>query len=196
MIFSSNRASQARNPAADYIVTLYLFALALAVAVHEVGHLFAGWMVGFRFSSITIGPIGLRLEYGRLKIHFQSRLPAGGYAGMHVNQIRRLRCRLLIFTAGGPAANLLSAAVIPFFLAHASLNDSWLSVAAEIFWIISRILGIANLLPFRIAILYPDGAMIRLLLWSRSQARRWISNRRHWRPKPEESGQSIGNGHG
>ncbi|HET6179724.1 MAG TPA: hypothetical protein VFE61_22570 [Candidatus Sulfotelmatobacter sp.] len=64
-------------------------------------------MVGFRFSSIAIGPIGLRLEYGRLKIHFQSRLPAGGYAGMHVNRIRRLRRRLLIFTAGGPAANLL-----------------------------------------------------------------------------------------
>jgi hypothetical protein len=132
-------------------------------------------MVGFRFRSITIGPIGLRLEYGRLKIHFQSRLPAGGYAGMHVNRIRRLRRRLLIFTAGGPAANLLSAAVTRFFLAHSSLNDNWLSVAAEIFWIISAILGIANLLPFRIGILYPDGAMIRMLLWSRSQARRWIS---------------------
>jgi hypothetical protein len=37
-------------------------------------------------------------------------------------------------------------------------------VAAEIFWIISAILGIANLLPFRIGILYPDGAMIRMLL--------------------------------
>ena len=103
--------------AANFVGIESLACLALAVIVHEVGHLLAGWMVGFRFSSITIGPMAVRLEYGRLRAGFRRVLPAAGHAGMHIDRIRRLRRRLLRFIAGGPLANLLTAALAGSWLA-------------------------------------------------------------------------------
>jgi hypothetical protein len=43
-----------RNPKVGFI--LAVSALTLTTIVHELGHLFAGWMVGFRFSVIHLGP--------------------------------------------------------------------------------------------------------------------------------------------
>ena len=71
-------------------------------------------------------------------------------------------------------ANLLSAALIALFLASDPLPTSWLSVAGDIFWMISLI-GVANLFPFRLGTRYSDGARIAMLLTSRSKSRRWIS---------------------
>src|SRR3974390_2203094 len=104
LIASSNGALEARNPAADYILLIYISAIVSAIVAHELGHLLAGWLVGFRFNSIMIGPVLLLLEYRRLKLQIRRPHPAGGYSGMHVNRIRRLRRRLLIFIAAGPAA--------------------------------------------------------------------------------------------
>ncbi len=154
---------------------LFFLALGLTLVVHESGHLLAGWMVEFRFNSISIGPFSVRMEYGRLKVQIRRMLPAGGYAGMHVDKIRRLRHRLLVFTAGGPAANLLSAALVASFLAYDPLATSWLSVAGDIFWKISVMIGFANFLPFRLGMLYPDGARIAMLFASRARSRRWMS---------------------
>lgn len=175
LITASNRARAARNPAQDYILLLFFATLSLSIVMHELGHLLAGWMVGFRFNSITIGPFSLRMEYGRLKVQVRRALPAGGYAGMHINRIRRLRRRLLIFTAGGPLANLLSATLVASFLAYDPMPTSWLSVAGEIFWKVSVMIGVANFLPFRLGALYPDGARIAMLIGSRGRSRRWMS---------------------
>jgi hypothetical protein len=41
------------------LLVSYLLAIAavfLAITVHELGHLFAGWAVGFRFSFISVEP--------------------------------------------------------------------------------------------------------------------------------------------
>jgi membrane-associated protease RseP (regulator of RpoE activity) len=175
MINASNHARAERNPAREYILLLFFLVLALTVVVHESGHLLAGWMVGFRFNAIAIGPFSARMEYGRLKVQVRKALPAGGYAGMGVNQVRRLRRRLLAFIAGGPMANLLSAALIALFLAYDPLLTSWLSVAGDIFWKISAMIGVANFLPFRLGMLYTDGARIVMLFTSRSRSQRWMS---------------------
>lgn len=175
LIASSNRARATRNPAQDYILSLFFLVLVSNIVVHELGHLLAGWMVEFRFNSINIGPLSVRMEYGRLKVQVRKTLPAGGYAGMHVDRVRRLRRRLLVFTAGGPSANLLSAALIASLLAYDPLPTSWLSVAGDIFWKISVLIGVANFLPFRLGMLYPDGARIAMLFTSRARSRRWMS---------------------
>ena len=67
VISVANEARRFGQDSANFVLVEYLACFALAVIVHEIGHLLSGWMVGFRFSSITIGPIALRLEYGRLR---------------------------------------------------------------------------------------------------------------------------------
>src|SRR5258707_5552884 len=49
----------------------YFASLGLAVAIHELGHLTAGWLVGFHFSHISVGPLSVRVEYGRLKVQIR-----------------------------------------------------------------------------------------------------------------------------
>ncbi|MGH9641814.1 MAG: hypothetical protein ACRD3Q_05265, partial [Terriglobales bacterium] len=45
---------KSRKPAIGFV--LLISALALTIAVHELGHLLAGWAVGFRFKLINLGP--------------------------------------------------------------------------------------------------------------------------------------------
>ena len=172
LIRVANQASG--SPAGDFIGVSYLLSFVAAIIVHELGHLLAGWMVGFHFSSFTIGPFSLFLEYGKLRFRIRRTLPAGGYAGMHIDRVRRLRHRLMIFSAAGPAANLVSAGITAACLAFVSSITPW-SLAAELFWMLSAILGVANLFPFRLGALYPDGARMWMLLFSREKARRWLS---------------------
>ena len=51
-----------------YSLLLFFSAFVLCIAVHEMGHLVAGWAVGFRFSFVSVGPFSLRLEHGMLKV--------------------------------------------------------------------------------------------------------------------------------
>jgi Zn-dependent protease len=174
LISASNKARETGTSAADYVFFAYFLALVMIVVVHELGHLLAGWMVGFHFSSITIGPLSLFMEYGRLRLRLRRTMPAGGYAGMQINSVRRLRRRLLVFTVAGPAANLLSAAAVASFLASVPQPGFWLSTLGDLFWMMSVIIGVVNLLPFRFGTLYLDGARIWMLLSSRAKSRRWF----------------------
>ena len=176
LIASSNSARDARNPAPDYVFAFYFLAFALAVLLHELGHLLGGWSVGLRFSLLSVGPFSLRVEYGRLTIRVRREVPAGGYAGMHLDRVRRLRHRLLIFTAAGPAANLFSAAVAAVFLNYLlpAAGSNWESIPTRAFLQVSLILGLLNLAPFRSGMLFTDGARIAMLLRSRARSRRWM----------------------
>src|SRR5579863_2530590 len=90
LILAANVASHGRNSAGNFIFASYILAFLAVVIVHECGHLLAGWMVGFRFSRVAIGPFCLKIEHGRLKVEARGRLTgAAGYAGMHVNKVRR-----------------------------------------------------------------------------------------------------------
>jgi hypothetical protein len=85
--------------------------LLIDLAVHECGHIAAGWCAGFRFERICIGPLLVRrVEDGwGFSLH-----PAmswgGGFALATPRDARRVRPGLLMFFAGGPAASLLLAA--------------------------------------------------------------------------------------
>jgi hypothetical protein len=135
-------------------------------------------MVGFRFSRVSIGPFCLKIEHGKLKVAGRGRwVGAAAYAGMHVNGARRLHRRLLIFTAGGPAGNFVSFAVLTALLdyfAPGALNN-WLVLPARLFAQISLIVGAVNLVPFSVGALFSDGARMTMLFRSRVRSRRWLS---------------------
>lgn len=174
LIVVGRQANTHLNPGLDLLS--FFFVLALAVIVHELGHLSAGWVVGFRFSSVQVGPLSLRIEHGMLKACFRLEMTALGYAGMHVNRLLRLRRRMLVYIAAGPAANLLSVptAVLIFNNAFPQMGNTWVATPVAQFAFISLLLSVLSLIPLRPALM-SDGARIEMLLRSRDRSRRWLS---------------------
>ncbi|HLM81596.1 MAG TPA: hypothetical protein VK302_13330 [Terriglobales bacterium] len=165
---------KSRNPKVGCV--LLISALALTVPIHELGYLIAGWMAGFRFSVIHIGPFSLTLEHGRFKARMTREMIADGAVGMHIKSVRRLHRRLLIGLAGGSAANLLSipAAFLLVGNVLSDLGETRQGTLAAQFVVFSVLSIIVNLWPTR-AVMLSDGARIEMLLCSRDRSRRWMS---------------------
>lgn len=89
---------------------------------------------------------------------------------MYANRVRNLRRRLLIYTAGGPGANLLSVMAV-VTISHLTAADSGVATAIGLFGAISLLLTMISLLP----IAPTDGGLIELLLCSPLPARRFMS---------------------
>ena len=94
-------------------------ALLLSVTLHEMGHIVTARLLGVRFSSLRLSPMGAALT------------PLGGMGGY--------REEILVALAG-PCVNLLSA-----LLFHKATSNSFL----HFFVISSSFLGLLNLLPIR-----------------------------------------------
>ena len=166
---------KSKDPKTAFIVLAC--ALALTIIVHELGHLSAGWMVGFRFNTIHLGPFSLGVEHGRLKMRVRREMLAAGATGMHVRTVRRLRRRLLFFTMGGPLANMVSVPITVVLVNHVfpQFANTPLGALAAQFTVFSLISAMVNLMPIRSGVLLSDGARIEMLLRSRERGRRWLS---------------------
>ncbi len=162
----------------NHALLLWVAAFTLAIVIHEFGHVLAGWALGFRFSFISVGPFSLRVEHGVLKIRIRRDMPALGYAGMNVCQVRRLRSRLLIYIAAGPAANLISIPVIVPLVNYAFPwpSNTWVAALAARFAGISLLSALLSLVPFGFgSMVSSDGSRILMLATSRERARRWLN---------------------
>lgn len=151
-------------------------ALFFAVLIHELGHLLAGWYVGFRFRCIAIWPFALSLEHGSLKLRFLREFIASGYAGMDADTVVRLRRRLLLVIAAGPTANLITVPIAVLF-AHTLLatHPLLLSFANQLA-MISILSAVLSLLPLPVRHgLFSDGSRIAMLLRDRERTRRLLS---------------------
>jgi hypothetical protein len=162
------------GPQPGLALLFYFTILGLVVTIHELGHLAAGWIVGFHFSHISIGPLTLRIQYGRLNVQLRRGLGALGYAGMHIETVKKARRNLLTFVAAGPGANLLSGALATAFvyLASPTLRDSWVLPFAAGFSALSFIMAGLSLIPYGRS----DGGRLWMLVSSREGTRRWIAS--------------------
>jgi hypothetical protein len=109
-------------------------------------------------------------------VHIRREMLALGYAGMHVDRVCRLRRRMLIYIAAGPAANLLSVPATILLVNHAfpRLGGSWVAAPAAEFAVFSLIAAMLSLVPMQ-SVLSSDGARIAMLLRSRDRSRRWLT---------------------
>jgi hypothetical protein len=119
----------------------------LSIFIHEVGHLFAAWLVGWKPLDLTVGRDKSRTLFriGDLRIHF--RIPAvGGRARAVALSPNYFRLKQLIFIAGGPgisiAVGLLLWGLVSNELWMSRLSDWWgemamyfLFVAAVFVWL-------------------------------------------------------------
>ncbi len=148
-----------------------LLLILLGIAVHEIGHLIAGWAAGFHFNSLQIGPLFLEEDYGALRARLSLDMMYLGHSGMYAGSVRKLRRRLSIYIAGGPSANLLSFITIVLISHLLPVSDSSAATAAGEFGVISLILTLISVLPIGGS----DGRLIEMLWRSPAAARRFMS---------------------
>jgi len=159
-------------------VLVFVAALSIMILIHELGHLVAGWLLGFRFREIAVGPLRLWLEGSKIKMGFRREMTAMGYARMQVCRVARLRRRLVLYASGGTAANALSLAIPAMFAYHgsfASMSPLASSFAAQ-FTYLSIIVGFLNIMPAPLASrIASDGSRIASLLSDRKRGRRYLA---------------------
>jgi hypothetical protein len=138
----------------------------LVVAVHEVGHLAAGWLVGLRFESVSVLWLCVERQPGTIRVRLR-RHKLFGFADMSLDGMVGARRALLWFTAGGGIASLLLAVVAiltsPAVESHFPdpIPGMWGAVAY-----VSLLIALMSIIPFPPAAHFSDGAMIWMLLTS------------------------------
>ncbi|MBP6716514.1 MAG: hypothetical protein KAY59_07325 [Acidobacteria bacterium] len=147
------------------LLTIPIFLLA-----HELGHLVAGWFVGFRAFLLVIGPVRIERGDARWQWHLNTDIRlAGGLAGTAPTDASNLRVRSAVMIAGGPIASLLLglAGLVGFWLvvparleAGVSVVQMWATVTCGALGAGSLLIAIVTLLPFSAAGFLSDGARL------------------------------------
>jgi hypothetical protein len=144
------------------LLPLLLFGV---VVIHEIGHLVCGLSAGFRLIYIRFGPLRIKPPF-HFSFKREPRTGASGAAHMIPVRSENLRSRAILFVLGGPLANLLTGAMILFLK---------LDGPVVIFALLSIVIGIGNLVPFRRLATISDGKRILMLLQNKAQGERWLS---------------------
>jgi len=140
---------------------------------HELGHLIAGWLMGFELNLFHISPISLQRKPTGWKLAFNTKAQAVGYISMIPRSYERIHQRLRIFILGGPLGNLALT-----FICGVVLSQPLASVWQRFFIVtagLSLLLGLLNLIPFEDKHLQSDGARLKMIRHQPRQAERWIA---------------------
>ncbi|HEY7402065.1 MAG TPA: M50 family metallopeptidase [Candidatus Angelobacter sp.] len=136
------------------IVTAFLVygAWLVALAIHELGHLLAGTVLGFRWKSVRIAWIKVDrpLRFSRYRTE---EFPVSGRAVFAAPEMKNHRWKCTAMFVAGPLANLASGVLVLWM----PYEKSFVSGA---FIVTSFYLGVVNLLPFSKPHIDSDGMRI------------------------------------
>ena len=124
----------------------FLGLFALAIALHELGHVLGAFRVNFRVCSFTVGPITIHWSGGRAAVRWGA-VRIGGLVTLAPNGIQDLLRRMLIVTAYGPAASLVFG-IIAFGIGLL-LPESSIAGGLQLTGLMSLALGLLSLIPSR-----------------------------------------------
>ena len=142
----------------------------LLVLIHEVGHLVGGWLVGFRFNSIRVGPFTIERS-GKITQRWTWHDLASGLTLARPVSGTALRWRYCFYFVAGPAANLITA-----FCAFKIMprNNSLPAAIGLAVFLGSTFMGFVNLLPVRAKTQMLDGLKIWILLFTKRKRDRML----------------------
>ena len=152
------------KPGGFLFFVLTLLALFLVLAIHELGHLVAGIIQGFRFQLFIVGLLGVKRAGDAIKIFFNKNVGyMGGIAAtVPVGHNEKNKRKFAIIMASGPAASLLFS-LIAFLLFSISSSG-----AARGFWFVaatgSIAIFLATTLPTKSGIFFSDRARFQRLM--------------------------------
>jgi tetratricopeptide (TPR) repeat protein len=150
--------------------TFLLFPLTLFASVtwHEMGHLLAGWLVGFRFVLITFGPLRIAREAGglRLSLIHTNVVQWQGRALMVPTEFGDFRRRRMVLVAGGPLATfgqMMLVLGLNFALRNRAIGYGW---GLVLLWLLLSAVMLlpATAVPQKIGNIYTDAARIWQIL--------------------------------
>jgi hypothetical protein len=143
---------------------LTILALFLTLAIHELGHLVAGIIQGFRFELFIVGLLGVKRAGNTIKVFFNKNVGyMGGIAAtVPVNHSAKNKRKFAIIMASGPAASFLFS-IISFLL-----FSLFSSGAARGFWFVagtgSIAVFLATTIPTKSGIFFTDRARFQRLM--------------------------------
>jgi hypothetical protein len=153
-----------------------LFFWFVSVAVHEAGHIIAGQLVGFSFTSVTVGLVSIEKTAKGFALRWHRSLPLDGLAFMRIDRLRRLRWRFLVFVAGGPFASLVSGlAVWAVWVWFPTPLHPSISFAIGTLLFCSAVTFVSTMIPFRYSGYDTDGKLLMDLSRSVSRLRYWLA---------------------
>lgn len=138
-------------------VALLPATLLAAIAIHEYGHLLAARSMGMTVYMMKIGPLQMlaRRRGWRLRWH-PGRSGYTGYVMAMINPYAALRPQYAVLSAGGPAANLLTALLTGALALHLGVQARMGAFCVG-FAVLNLAFGLANLIPTRTSIGPSDG---------------------------------------
>jgi hypothetical protein len=157
------------KPNALVFLALTLLALFLALAIHELGHLVAGLLQGFRFELFVVGLLGVKRAGTSIEVYLNKNLGyMGGVAAtIPIHPDVSNRKKFAIIVAAGPVASFL------FSIVSFGLMVSATSGAARGFWFIAGAVSVgvflATTIPTKTGVFFTDRARF-LRLISRGKA--------------------------
>ena len=156
----------------DHVSGFWWFPILYAsVALHEIGHLIAGKLVGMEAGGIVVGGLMFFKSGGRWRFRFDyRRILSGGLARPLARKTDFDPARFAWMVAGGPLTNIVLAVIagIVFWKTGSALE--WVG---SVFWL-NVILFAGTLLPVA-GVNKSDGARLWMLLRNREESRSWIA---------------------
>jgi hypothetical protein len=144
--------------------SLVLLALLTALAVHELGHLVAGLLGGFRFELFVVGPLGVKRTPAGIRV-FLNRdvgLMGGVAATVPVTEDPGNRRKFAWVLLSGPLASLLLSLVAAVLFAASTLG------AARSYWLVTALgsaaVLLATTLPRKSGLFFTDRARFQRLM--------------------------------
>jgi hypothetical protein len=150
---------------------LWLPAIYIGIALHELGHLFAGKLAGMEPGGLYVGGF-LWLKSGqRWVFRFDFRQIVGGFAKPLPAKGDFQRSHFAWMVAGGPIVSAIFTGLCALALfKFGSGTWDWIST---LFW--GSTLGVSSFIPYSVGGIKSDGALLWQLLRHPERSRRWIA---------------------
>jgi hypothetical protein len=148
----------------------FLVVTFLTIAVHEFGHLLAGWCVGFQFRGVEIGPVTARRIRGKWSVRIRPRL-LRGQAEMNLDRITRVRRRVAVHILGGPVLSY-AFGITAFVVGEVfrmSDTSGW-TTFLDFVGFFSVVTGLVSTIPFSTAAGGNDAWLLRQILGQKQSA--------------------------
>ena len=152
------RKSEITNPIIGFIILLAVMygMMFLHIAIHEGGHLIAGLMSGYKFSSYRIGNIMWQKEENKIKIRKFSLAGTGGQCIMTPPDIKEGKLPYVLYNFGGSIMNLI-AALIGIIVWLLFPENSIVVLICGVNIIIGIGYALANGIPLKLGTINNDG---------------------------------------
>jgi len=127
-------------------VVLYIADIFICALIHELGHAIAANLCGWRIKYIAVFPFAYYLAPRKLKLWHGRSGDIGGAVSIDSAPIKSAN-RVALFSLAGPLANFMFAGVLLAVVGAVSIPTIQNVVAG--FAIVSLLLGLGNILPWR-----------------------------------------------